>query len=116
MSKKVRGLVEAGNIDLANRPLVPFEGDIATVRSMSFNDGKQEVLIPTVVGNAVLSDEDAVNHYYETGQHLGKFETPRAATRYAIRLHKDQEKLYSVTPAYQRLMQRRASATPATGQ
>jgi hypothetical protein len=85
------GWVVPGNIDLYNRPKVKNpDGSISTVRSMSFNDGRHEVLIPTVHPSGyIMSDNDAINHYYKTGQHLGKFTTPSAATRYAQQLHND---------------------------
>lgn len=89
-------LIESGNIDLHNRPRHKNEdGSISTVRSMSIGENGQEILIPTISpeGNA-LSDEDAIDLYHKTGQHLGKFKTPEAATKYAEQLHKDQEKEY----------------------
>jgi hypothetical protein len=91
------GLVEPGNIDLANRPVVKNEdGSISTVRSMSFNDNGKEVLIPTVAadGSGILSDDDAIAQYRKTGQFLGKFNTPDQATAYAQQLHQDQAQRY----------------------
>jgi hypothetical protein len=32
--------------------------------------------------------------YFETGKHLGKFETPDQATQYAQKLHEQQANLY----------------------
>lgn len=90
------GLVEQGNIDLAKRPRVQNEdGSISTVRSMSFNVDGVEVLIPTVLPDGrVASDAEAIQHYRETGEHLGKFETPQAATAYANALHDAQEQFF----------------------
>ena len=85
---------EPGNIDLHSRKKVPVDGGFATVRSMSFNEDGREVLVPTAVGGKILSDDDAINHYRTTGKHLGKFSTPHQATRYAERLHRQQEKEY----------------------
>jgi len=88
-----------GNIDLNNRPIVKNEdGSISTVRSMSFYDDKEhkEILIPTVIGNRVVSDQEAIDHYYETGEHLGKFDSPEEADKYAEELHLQQEQRYGV--------------------
>lgn len=85
---------ELGNIDLYNRPPVQnADGSTSTVRSLSFQDEDgREVLIPTVVGDRVVSDEEAIQHYLATRQHLGKFATPEEATRFGVRLHNEYAK------------------------
>ena len=92
-----------GNIDLNNRPVYKNEdGSISTVRSMSFwdDDEQKEILVPTIAfdknGKAIsLTNDEAVDRYYETGEYLGKFDDWREADKYAERLHKEQDKLYS---------------------
>lgn len=88
--------LEPGNIDLFNRPKVKNpDGSISTVRSMSTNIDGQEVLIPTVHPQGrIMSQQEAIDHYLKTGEHLGKFSTPEEATAYAQQLHQQQEKLY----------------------
>src|SRR5678816_3529242 len=86
----IPGLIAPGNIDLYNRPqVVNPDGSISTVRSMSTNINGKEVLMPTVIGNRVVSDQEAIQHYLSTGQHLGIFSDPESATKYAIQLHND---------------------------
>lgn len=83
---------QRGNIDLYNRPHVPNpDGRISTVRSMSFSDDSgQEILVPTVSPDGrLLSDEEAIQQYYKTRQHLGMFPNPATATRFASRLHNE---------------------------
>lgn len=90
---EIQGLKAQGNLDLNNRPQVMTEeGEVATVRSMSINYRGKEVLIPTVSENGqIMSDEDAIKAFKETGKHLGKFDTPENATAYAKSLHVSQE-------------------------
>lgn len=89
--------LEEGNIDLSARPVVKNpDGSISTVRSMSFNIDGREVLLPTVSPDGrVLTPEETVALYRQTGRHLGAFSTPEEATAYAQELHKQQEQLYA---------------------
>ena len=81
-----------GNINLANRPQVQMpDGSVATVRSMSFNDNGGERLIPTVSQDGrLLNPQQAIAEYQRTGQHLGLFDSPAAATAMAQRIHDQQ--------------------------
>lgn len=92
-----------GNIDLNNRPVYKNEdGSISTVRSMSFwdDDEQKEILVPTIAfdknGKAIsLTNNEAIDRYYETGEYLGKFDDYKEADKYAEKLHENQEKIYT---------------------
>jgi hypothetical protein len=87
------GLLEPGNIDLLNRPMVTNpDGSISTVRSISINIDGNEVLIPTVAadGSRILTNEEALQQYLSSGQQLGIFDSVAAADSYAQNLHQQQ--------------------------
>jgi hypothetical protein len=85
----------AGNIDLSARPLVPDGDGYATVRSLGIGTDRGETLIPTVHPDGyIMSDLEAIDRYDRTGQHLGVFSTPSAASHYAERLHRQQADQY----------------------
>jgi len=95
------GRYGAGNIDLFNRPrYMNPDGSVSTVYSMSFGTDDGEVLVPKIAYNpqngmpTILSDDDAINRYYRTGEHLGIFKTPEDAQEYAKRLHNQQAAIY----------------------
>lgn len=92
-----RGLIEPGNIDLNARPVVRNDdGTISTVLSMSFQDDSgREILVPMVSDDGhVMSEPEAVDNYYQTGRHLGVFDSPKAANAYARKLHDQQGRQY----------------------
>ena len=94
------GRYGAGNIDLYNRPqYMNPDGSVSTVKSMSFGTDEGEILVPTVgrdpSGNPYLmSDDEAIKRYYDTGEYPGKFRTVDAADDYADRLHMQQDAFY----------------------
>jgi hypothetical protein len=94
-SFKDGGPVRAGNIDVHRRPVVRNpDGSISTVRSITvgFDDGVY--VLPTVIGDRVVSDDEAIQHFRKSGEHLGVFKTEKDANNYAKRLHLEQEKEY----------------------
>lgn len=93
---KPSGLIEAGNIDIHNRPIVRNkDGSISTVRSMSVNFDGKEFLIPTVSDDGrIMSESEAINYFIKTRKHLGAFDTSDNATKYAESLHNQQADEY----------------------
>lgn len=81
-----------GNLptDIRNR-VRNRDGSISTVRTMSIGTDQGEVLIPTVIGGRVVSDDAAIAHYRRTGENFGVFRTPDEATGYAQDLHRFHE-------------------------
>lgn len=63
-----------------NRPSYIDEfGKMRSEYKMGFNDNGKEVLIPTVVQGKQLSQDEAIDNYYRTGLHMGKYDTVQDA-------------------------------------
>lgn len=96
---QVSGLVEPGNINVFNRPLVHNpDGSTSTVHTMSYgNRAGQEVAVPTVSNEgAMMNPHDAMRYWGQRGQFLGKFATPEDADAYAQALHEQQAAFYGL--------------------
>lgn len=89
-----------GNIDLNSRPMLDNpDGSYSTVDSFSVNIDNKEVLLPTVIkvnGQWQHVDQDtAIQHFFDTGEYLGMFNTPQETAAYARMLHENQDAFYS---------------------
>ena len=98
-------MIQQGNLDLTNRPVIKNDdGTHSSEYSTSFSDEKgREVLIPTIVNGKFLtpngkkpkqgSPEEklmfkrAWQHYLETGENLGVFDSPDHADAAANMIH-----------------------------
>lgn len=95
------GQYGVGNIDLYNRPQYRnADGSISTVDNTSFNIQGKEVLLPSVWmkdGKAYRSSDgdEILQHFYDTGEFLGVFDTVDAANSYAEKLHDAQDYYYT---------------------
>lgn len=88
--------VHKGTIDLKNwkvRYKNP-DGSISTIKSMSFSDESGlEILVPTFTPSGKkLTESQAIDQYYATGKHLGKFRNVGDANVYADWLHQQEAK------------------------
>lgn len=84
----VPGLISPGNIDLKNRPkVVNGDGTTSTVRTMTVEEDGHAILLPTVINGKIVSDDEAIKHYHQTGEHMGIFKTEKQADDYDRDLH-----------------------------
>lgn len=100
LSPETTGLLAPGNIDLRSRPVIHNpDGTVSTPRTLSIARDGRQYLIPTVSDEGeLLSDQDAITRFEQTGRHLGAFKTLQDATGYANQLHRQQEILYAASP------------------
>lgn len=96
-SKDTTGQFGRGNIDLNKRKVVKNkDGSISTERSFSTNIDGKEVLLPTVINGRIVSEDEAIEYYMQTGENLGQFDTVEEAEQYAEELHNRQDWYYNV--------------------
>lgn len=88
---KYKGMVTAGNIDLNTRPHVQNkDGTYSTIRTITAGIDGNTVLLPTIGDDGrVMSNKEAVEHYKQTGKHLGIFKTESDANRFDEIMHKE---------------------------
>jgi hypothetical protein len=82
------GLKHPGNINLTGRPILHnSDGTISSEKSFSIGTDKGETLLPLIVNGKELTQQQAINHYRQTGEHMGIFDTPENADAYATQVH-----------------------------
>lgn len=89
-------IISPANIDLTKRPKVKNpDGSYSTVRTMTITDNSGKgINIPTVIGNQVVTPQEAIEHFKKTKEHLGIYKTEKDAIEAAQKLHEDQERMY----------------------
>lgn len=93
-----QGQIEAGNVNLANRPQVHnADGSTSTVRTIGITTDRGYVNIPTVSDDGrVLSDQEAIQQYKTTGRHLGIYRDQASGDAAAKSLHNEQARRYGL--------------------
>ncbi len=101
--------------NLYNRkPLKNPDGSTSTTSSKSFGFDNGEVLLPTVIDGKRLTDEQAIQHFLATGEHLGVFDTPENADAYAEHLHEMQAQKMGLSAPMPRLRPQASNALQST--
>lgn len=94
------GQLARGNIDLSTRPIVQTEdGRPATVRSIGIEVDGKHIVIPTVVNGKIVSNEEAIARYNNTGENLGMFTTQARADEAAKAISKQEGERIAAGPS-----------------
>lgn len=99
-SEEIPGLLEAGNINLHNRPKVHNpKGGYSTILSTTREFDGTYYVLPTVSDDGkFMSQDEAAKQFMDTGRHLGKFASQKDADAFAQTLHDEQDKEYRLKP------------------
>lgn len=82
------GMLAPGNINLGGRPILHNpDGTVSSERSFSIGTDQGEVLIPRIFDGKDHTEREAIDHYKQTGQHMGIFDSPAHADAYAEKIH-----------------------------
>jgi len=93
--------LDGATLDPASQPAVQGpDGEISTVRTIGVGENGREVNIPTVPkeGGRIMSNDEAVQRYRDTGNHLGKYDSIEEAGRAAEALHQNEAREISQAP------------------
>lgn len=85
------GILEVGNVNLIDRPkLATPDKGYQTVFTMTAGlDGGKTALLPRVIEGIMHTPEEAMQHFKDTGEHMGIFNSREAADAFDKQLHED---------------------------
>ncbi len=84
-----------GNIDLNKRKIiVEKNGGFTVEKPTVMKDKDKWVILPTVIYGSKAGRDKAKEHYSNTNEHLGKFDTKQSAYNMMSKINKRQEKYY----------------------
>jgi hypothetical protein len=89
-----KGLKRKGNLSPSNfiAEVKNDDGSTSTIRTIGVNFGDGETVIPTVHPDGyIMSDDESIERYKETGESFGTFDTVESAKMYSEQLHKEHE-------------------------
>lgn len=85
-----QGMITPGNIDLNKREKVKNpDGSYSTVRTITIEQDGKTILLPTIINGKQVSNDEAIAHYKQTGEHMGIFKSEADANKYDERIHKE---------------------------
>ncbi len=84
-----------GNINLNKRKVIADKnGGFVTEKPTVVKDNDKWVILPTVIYGSEAGRDKAKEHYSNTNEHLGKFDTKQGAYNMMSKINKRQEKYY----------------------
>lgn len=106
--------VVQGNLNPWDRPVYKHPNDegYGTTFSIGVSTDKGEVVIPTIINGHPFSNQDAIQHYKNTGEHFGVFRTPAEADAYAQWLHSEQARRIDAAGGFEAVRQRGGRLAP----
>lgn len=66
-----------------------FSNVLTIIRGFGEDGREVQVLLPTMIDGRKLTDQQAVQHYLDTGENFGKFESVEAAKKFDADVHRD---------------------------
>ena len=88
-------MIAAPSINLNTRiPVKNEDGSISTEESITIEEDGVFTNIPTIINGSRVSEEQAIEHYHKTNEHIGKFTNLKDAEEYAKFISETQARRY----------------------
>ena len=87
--KKFSGMLEGPNVDISEwqGDVQNSDGTVSTIKTISFNVDGIEIVVPTLTRTGrQMTESEAIEHYFSSGEHFGAFDSVKGATEYASSL------------------------------